>query len=93
MAMDGIAGLLISNQKGFIRYEVINDAGGFSILDYEGYFLPDIKVCLFIPQVFIQELQDHGGTYTLTWYGSVLILKNGYRISIGYHLQNALPVL
>ena len=93
MAMDIIAGILVGTHKGRFQYYVINDAGVFSILECELYFLPDIKVRLFIPQLFIQELQEHSGTYTLTWDGSVLILKNGYGISIGYHRQTALPVL
>ena len=93
MAMDGISGLLIATQKGRVRYEVINDAGGFSILECEGYFLPDIKVSLFSQQVFIQELQERGGTYTLTCDGSVLMMKNVYHISIGYHRQISPPVL
>ena len=70
-----------------------NDAVGLSIIECEVYFLPDLKVRLFIPQVFIQELQELGGTYTLTWDRSVLILKNEYCISIGYHLQTELPAL
>ena len=75
MSMDGIAGLMFATQKVRVRYEVINDSGGLSILECEGYLLPDIKVCLFRPQVFIQEPQERDGTYTLTWDGSVLILK------------------
>ena len=93
MAMDGITGLLVATQKGQVWYEVINDAGGLYILECEGYFLLDIKVRLFTPQVFIQELQEWSGKYTLTWDRSVLIKKNGDRISIGYHCQTALPVL
>ena len=54
MAMYGIARLLVSTQNDRVRYKVINDAGGLSILECEGYLLPDLKVRLFIPQVFIQ---------------------------------------
>ena len=54
MNMDVIAGLLVSTQKGRIQYEVINNYGGLSILLFEGYFLPYLKVRLFSPQVFIQ---------------------------------------
>ena len=93
MSMDGIAGLMFATQKVRVRYEVINDSGGLSILECEGYFLPDIKVCLFRPQVFIQEPQERDGTYTLTWDGSVFVFKTRYFISIVYHRQNALPVL
>ena len=53
MAMDGIAELVVDNTKGKVQYKVINDAGGLSILDFEEYFLPDIKVRLFRPKVFI----------------------------------------
>ena len=56
MAMYWISGLLFATQKGRVQYKVINDAGGLSTLECEGYFLPDFKVRLFIPQVFIQEL-------------------------------------
>ena len=73
MAMDGIVGILVATQKGRVRYEVINDAGGLSILECEVYFLPDIKVLLFRPQVFTQELQERGGTYTITWDGCIII--------------------
>ena len=48
---------------------------------------------MFIPQDFIQELQDRGGTYTLTWDGSILILKNGDPISIEYYRKTTLLVL
>ena len=57
MAVDGIAGLLVATQKVQVRYEVINDAGGFYILDYKRYFFPDLNVRLFSPQVFMQEIQ------------------------------------
>ena len=93
MAMDGVSGLLIATNKGQVQYRVINDAGGLSILECEGYLLLDIKMRLVIPHVFIQELQERDGTYTLTWYRSVIILKNGDRISFGYHLRTALPAL
>ena len=56
MAMDIIAGILVGTHKGRFQYYVINDAGVFSILECELYFLPDIKVRLFIPQGFIQEI-------------------------------------
>ena len=65
MAMDGIAALLVSNHKVLVQYEVIDDAGGLSILECEVYFLPDINVRPFSPQFFIQELQECGGTYTI----------------------------
>ena len=93
MAMDVISGILVNNHKGRVQYEVIDGAGGFSIIECEGCFLPDIKVYIFIPQVFIQEVQECSRTYTLTWDGSVLILKNGDFISIGYRCQTALSVL
>ena len=54
MAMYGIAGLLVANQKGWSQYEVINYAGVLSILDCEDNFLTYLKVCLFSPQLFIQ---------------------------------------
>ena len=54
IAMDDIERLLVAIQKGRVQYKVNNDTGGFSILDCEGNFLPDIKVRLIIPQVFIQ---------------------------------------
>ena len=52
--MDDIERLLVAIQKGRVQYKVNNDTGGFYILDCEGNFLPDIKVRLIIPQVFIQ---------------------------------------
>jgi hypothetical protein len=33
LAMEGIAGQLIAKQKGTIRYKVINNAGGISVLE------------------------------------------------------------
>ena len=93
MAVDGIAGLLVATQNVQVQYEVINDSGGFYILECEGYLFPDLNVGLFIPQVFMQELQERIRAYTLTWDGSVLILENGDHIFIGYHRQTELPVL
>ena len=72
MAMNGISGLMVATQKGQVQYEVINDSGGLSILECDRYFLPDLKVRLLIPHIFIQELKECGGTYTLTWDRSVL---------------------
>ena len=62
MAMYGIAGVLVETQKGQVWYEVINDACGLSILECKWYSLTDFKMRLFIPQVFIQELQERDGT-------------------------------
>ena len=92
MAMDGIVGLLDATQKGRVRYEVINDAVGLSILECEGYFFLYLKLRLFSLHIFIQEPQERDGTYALTWDGSVLVLKNADRISIGYNLQTTLTV-
>jgi hypothetical protein len=93
MCMDGIAGMLTSHKKGRVRYEVINDSGGLSILECEAYYLPALKFRLFSPQVFLQEPQEQGGEYQLRWDRSVLELQNGDKITIGYHRQTALPVL
>ena len=51
--IDIIAGLLVATQKGRVWYKFINNSGGFSILEFERYLLPYIKVRLFSPQVFI----------------------------------------
>ena len=93
ISMDGISGLLVDTQRGRVKYEVINNGGGMYILECEGYLLMDLMAILFSPQVFVQEPHQRGGTYTLTWYGFVLILKNSDLIPIGYHCQNSLPVL
>ena len=73
--MEGIKRLLVDSQKGQFQHEGINDSGGWSILECEEYLLTDLKVRLFRLQVFIQELQERSGTYTLTWDGYALIFK------------------
>jgi hypothetical protein len=93
MSMDRIAGMLTSFKKGRVRYEVINDNGGLSVLECEAYYLPALKFRLFSPQVFPQERNERGGEYRLKWDGSRLDLENGDKITIGYHQQTALPVL
>jgi hypothetical protein len=94
--MDGIAGLLMSHQKGKVRYEVINDVGGLSVLECEAYYLPNLKFRLFSPQVYLrQRAESQGelkGDYCLKWDSSVLRLENGDNLTIGYHHQTALPV-
>jgi hypothetical protein len=44
LSMDGIAGQLIAHQKGRLRYEVLNDAGGITVLECNGYHLPKLKI-------------------------------------------------
>jgi hypothetical protein len=92
MSMDGIAGMLTSYKQGRVRYEVINDEGGLSVLECEAYYLPALKFRLFSPQVFLQERNERGGEYRLKRDGSHLDLENGDKITIGYHQQTALPV-
>ncbi len=96
ITMDGIAGLLTSTQKGTVRYEVINDAGGLSVLECEAYYLPSLKFRLFSPQVYLRELAEKKGElkgeYCLKWDSSVFRLENGDHLTIGYHHQTALPV-
>jgi hypothetical protein len=43
MSIDGIAGMLTSFKKGQVRYDVINDKGGLSVLECDAYFLPALK--------------------------------------------------
>jgi hypothetical protein len=93
LSMDGIAGMLTSHHKGLVRYEIINDAGGLSVIECEAYLLPSLKFRLFSPQVFLQEANECEGMYQLRWDGSWLDLANGDKITIGYHQQTALPVL
>ena len=94
--MDGIAGLLVSHQKGRVRYEVINDAGGLSVLECEAYLLPDLEFRLFSPQAYLRELSEKKGElkgeYCLKWDGSIFRLENGDTLTIGYHRQTSLPV-
>jgi hypothetical protein len=91
LAMDGIAGQLVAHQKGRLRYEILNDAGSITVLECDGYYLPALKIRLFSPQILLQEHQ--GGQYILEWNRSFLALKNGERITIGYHQQTSLPVI
>jgi hypothetical protein len=72
LAMDGIAGQLIAHQTGLLRYEILNDAGGITILECQGYHLPDLKICLFSPQVFLAE--QKGGWYVLNGTNPILNL-------------------
>ena len=96
ITMDGIAGLLMSHQKGTVRYEVINDVGGLSVLECEAYYLPNLKFRLFSPQVYLREIAEEKGElkgeYCLKWDSSVFRLENGDNLTIGYHHQTALPV-
>ena len=91
LSMDGIAGRLVSHQKGRVRYELLNDTGAVSILECEAYHLPDLKFRLFSPQTYFSEHQ--GGSLTLEWDKSRLVLPNGDVITIGYHAHSALPLL
>jgi hypothetical protein len=75
LAMDGIAGQLIAHQKGRLQYEVLNDAGGITVLECDGYHLPELKIRLFSPQVLLGEHQ--GGQYILEWDKSYLLHPNG----------------
>ena len=70
---------------------MINDAGELSILETKGYYLPGLQLRLFSPQAYLKEQQ--GGKYTLEWDKSYLQLKNGEKITIGYHSRTSLPIL
>ena len=86
--MEGIAYQLIAKQKGTIQYEVINDADELSVLETKGYYLTGLQLRLFCPQTYLKEHQ--GGEYTLEWDKLYLQLKNGEKITIGYHSRNSL---
>jgi hypothetical protein len=77
LSMDGIVGTLIAHQKGCLCYEIINNARGVTILECEGYHLPDLKIRLFSPQILLRKHQ--GGKYVLEWNHSYLELLNGER--------------
>jgi hypothetical protein len=91
LSLDGIAGQLIAHQRGRLRYEILNDAGGVTTLECEGYYLPGLKIRLFSPQILLGEHQ--GGQFVLEWDKSYFSLANGDRITIGYHRQTSLPVI
>jgi hypothetical protein len=91
LTMDGIAGQLVSHQKGRLHYEVLNDKGAITALECEGYYLPDLQIRLFSPQVLLGE--HHGGKYVLEWDRSYLQLASGDQITIAYHRQTSLPVI
>jgi hypothetical protein len=91
LSLDGIAGQLIAHQKGRLKYEILNDAGGITTLECEGYHLPGLKIRLFSPQILLGEHQ--GGKYVLEWDKSYFQLANGDQITIGYHRQTSLPVI
>jgi hypothetical protein len=74
--MDGIIGQLIAHQEGRLPYKILNDAGGITTLECNGYHLPTIKIRLFSPQIFLAE--QKGGRYVLEWDKSYLELGNGY---------------
>jgi hypothetical protein len=81
LAMDGIAGQLIAHQRGRLQYEILNDAGGVTILECNGYHLPDLKIWLFSPQVMLAENQSR--KIVLEWDKSCLEMANGDVIPIG----------
>jgi hypothetical protein len=91
LTMDGIAGQLIAHQKGRLRYEVLNDTVGITVLECNGYHLPELKIRLFSPQVLLVENQ--AGQFILEWDNAYFIHPNGDRITIGYHRQRSLPVV
>jgi hypothetical protein len=91
LAMDGIAGQLVAHKRGRLRYEILNDTGGVSVIECEGYLLPGLKIRLFSPQVFLAESQ--AGRYVLEWNKSYLELPNGDQATIAYHKQTSLPVI
>jgi hypothetical protein len=91
LSMDGITGQLVAHQKGRLQYEVLNDAGGITVLECDGYHLPELKIWLFSSQILLAEQQ--GGKYVLEWDTSYLVLANGNCITIGYHRQTSLPVI
>ena len=90
-AMEGIYGQFIAKQKGTIQYKVINDQGGISMLQCEGYYLPGLMIRMFSPQTFLQEHKT--GQYYLEWDKSIFGIPNCNTITIGYHQHTSLPIL
>ena len=89
--LEDIARQFLAKQKGTIRYEVINNQGGISLLQCKGYYLPDLKIQLFSPQTFLRGHKT--GRYSLEWDKSISELPNGNTVTIGYHRQTSLPIL
>jgi hypothetical protein len=93
LSMDGIAGKLVAYQQGRLRFEVLNDAGGVTTLECDGFYLPELQIRLFSPQIYFKQEEQKGGKYVLEWDKSYFELVNGDRITIGYHQHTSLPVI
>ena len=89
--LEDIARQFLAKQKETIQYEVINNQGGISVLQCEGYYLSDLNIRLFSPQTFLQEHKT--GRYSLKWDKSIFELPNGDTVTIGYQRQTSLPIL
>jgi hypothetical protein len=51
--MNGIAGQLTAHQKGRLHYEILNNSGSVSVLECDGYYVPESKIRLLSPQLLL----------------------------------------
>ncbi len=91
--MEGVGGDLEVQQKGIVKWEVINDAGEISVLEFQAYYMPEIQVRLFSPQDWMNQNQDDKSEFRVKRRECKLALADGNTITFGMHQQTFLPVM
>ena len=97
LRMTGIAGGLLVDQEGTVRYEVIDDESDLQVIETTAFYLPALKCRLFSPQAYLAKLSKNGsdpeaeGELVVKSAKSVLKWANGKTLSIHYDDRTHLP--
>ena len=91
--MSGIGGNVTVNQRGVVRYEVIDDDADIQVLLTHAYYTPAVQCRLFSPQAYLAEQSSAGteGEMVVRANKSVLKWANGKTLSIQYDESTNLP--
>ena len=94
--MDGNGASLEATHELILHYEVINNERKVSVLVVTGLFIPDLNCILLSPQYHLMDIQilkNPEGSFTVTWYKSVINISDQVPIIINYEQTNQLLIV
>jgi hypothetical protein len=74
-----------------VRWTLKDVFGTIKIIETRAYYITDVGVRLFLPQVYFQEQQ--AGSYLMTSTNTVFTTADGCVLTLGYQLVRNLPMV